>query len=88
MNKQSKKGKKEAILLVGSSERDANMFWATKFKQLDPFIYFETGNEKILITDKLEFDRAKQEAKVDRVIHKQKYGEERGIKNIKTPRCI
>ena len=88
MNKQSKKGKKEAILLVGSSERDANMYWATKFKQLDPFTLIEIDGKKFLITKELEFDRAKEQAKVDEVVNLREYGEERGIKNIKTDEII
>ena len=75
-----KENKREAILLVGSSEQDANMYWATKFKQLDPFIFIQTNNEKILITNGLEFDRAKQEAKVDRVMNIEAFGKKKGIK--------
>lgn len=61
-------GRDEAILIVASSEQDANLYWATGFWAPDPFIFAEIDGRKILVMSDLEVDRARTESKVDEVL--------------------
>jgi len=62
-----------AKLIISNSENDANMFYATKILIPDDFICLEKNNKKIIYVDDLEFNRAKKEARVDRVINYLRY---------------
>ncbi|MGH8058215.1 MAG: M24 family metallopeptidase, partial [Candidatus Entotheonellia bacterium] len=62
-----------AILFVAASERDANLFYATRFLAPDPFIFMQTASEKILLMNDLEIDRAKAQATVSRVLSSSEY---------------
>ncbi len=62
-----------AILFVTASERDANLFYATRFLAPDPFIFIQTASEKILLMNDLEIDRAKAQAAVSRVLSSSEY---------------
>jgi Xaa-Pro aminopeptidase len=57
-----------AILIVAASERDANLYYATRFLAPDSFVFLQTTTQKILLMSDLEIDRAKQQATVDLVI--------------------
>ena len=50
---------KKAKLLVASSEKSADMLYASGLFIPDDFIYFETEREKAVILSELEYDRAK-----------------------------
>ena len=58
----------EAVLMVASSEGDANMLYAVGFFVPDPFIFFQHKNAKYAVLSDLEIDRAKKQAQVDRVL--------------------
>ena len=58
----------QALLLVASSEGDANMLYAVGFFVPDPFIFFKHKNRKFAVMSDLEIDRAKKQARVDRVL--------------------
>lgn len=58
----------DALLLYGSSEQDANLFYATKMFVPDPFFFFQKKGKKFAVMSDLELDRAKAQADVDRVI--------------------
>jgi Xaa-Pro aminopeptidase len=58
----------EAILMVAPSEGDANMLYAVAFFVPDPFIFFQHKNVKYVVLSDLEVDRAKKQARVDRVL--------------------
>ena len=60
--------KHEAVLIVASSEGDANMLYAVGFFVPDPFIFFLHKKTKYAVMSDLEIDRAKQQADVDRVL--------------------
>jgi Xaa-Pro aminopeptidase len=60
--------KHEAILMVAPSEGDANMLYAVGFFVPDPFIFFQHKNVKYAVLSDLEIDRAKKQARVDRVL--------------------
>jgi Xaa-Pro aminopeptidase len=57
-----------AILIVTASERDANLYYATRFLAPDSFVFIQTATQKILLMSDLEIDRAKQQATVDVVL--------------------
>ena len=54
--------------MVGASDRDADLYYATRFRAPDPFVFLWTTHEKILLADGLEIDRARDQAHVDRVL--------------------
>lgn len=68
--------------MVASSERDADLYYATRFFAPDSLVLIQKGKKKILLTSDLEKDRAKKEAEVNEVfsttalakIYYEKYG--------------
>ena len=58
----------DALLMVGTSEKLADLYYATRFRAPDDFIFVWTQNEKLLLVNSLEVDRAREEADVDRVL--------------------
>src|SRR5437763_1092952 len=63
----------QAILLVSASEGDANMLYAVGFFVPDPFIFFQHKKTKSVVMSDLELDRAKKQARVDRVLSLSQY---------------
>ena len=58
----------DALLIVGDSERSADLYYATRFMAPDPFVFLWTANAKIMMVGNLEVDRARSEAQVDEVV--------------------
>jgi Xaa-Pro aminopeptidase len=58
----------KARLMVASSERDANMLYATGLFVPDAFIWFQVRGRTYAVLSDLEVDRAKKHARVDRVL--------------------
>ena len=58
----------DALLMIGSSERCANLFYATRFRAPDPFVFLWTPSEKLMLANNLEIDRARDQAYVNRVL--------------------
>ena len=58
----------DALLMIDSSERCANLFYATRFRAPDPFVFLWTSSEKIMLAHNLEIDRARDQACVNRVL--------------------
>lgn len=67
---------KETILLIGSSEKNLDMYYATKLQIPDPFVFIQINNRKFIVTGKLEVDRLKKEGKVDEVFCFEDYWDE------------
>ena len=63
----------DALLMIGSSERCANLFYATRFRAPDSFVFLWTSSEKIMLANNLEIDRARDQASVDRVLSYTQY---------------
>ncbi len=63
----------DTLLMVGTSEKSADLYYATRFRAPDDVIFIWTQNEKILLVNSLEFDRACEEADVDRVLQYKDY---------------
>jgi len=57
-----------AILIIDSSERNSDLYYATKFKVPDPVTYIEYKKESFLVLGDLEVDRGKKEANVTEII--------------------
>ena len=71
----------DALLMIGSSERCANLFYATRFRAPDPFVFLWTPSEKLMLANNLEIDRARDQACVNRVLpyaQYEKQAKERG----------
>jgi Xaa-Pro aminopeptidase len=60
--------KKEAFLIIDTSEENADLYYKTRFFVPDPVIYLEHDGEKILVLSDLEIDRGKKAATVDSVV--------------------
>jgi Xaa-Pro aminopeptidase len=58
----------QALLLVSASEGDSNMLYAAGFFVPDPFIFFRHKNKSHVVMSDLEIDRAKRQARADRVL--------------------
>ena len=65
----------DALLMIGSSERCANLFYATRFRAPDPFVFLWTPSEKLMLANNLEIDRARDQACVNRVLPYAQYEE-------------
>ncbi len=58
----------EAVLLIGSSETNPDIYYRTRFFVPDPCVYFEHAGERVLLLNDLELDRGRSEARVDLVL--------------------
>jgi Xaa-Pro aminopeptidase len=79
----------DSYLIVSESAHNADMYYATGFLAHDSFIYLNSGNEKLLISD-MELGRAQKESKVKEIIPISKYnlmGKLREKKDIDTAYC-
>jgi len=59
---------KQNLLIIASSEKDADLYYATRFIAPDLFAFTEIRGKKYLLINDLEFDRAKKQASVDKVV--------------------
>jgi Xaa-Pro aminopeptidase len=57
----------DAFLMVSESEHNADMYYVSGFLAYDSFIYLNSGNDLILVSD-MELGRAKKESEVHDVI--------------------
>ncbi|MDH3444384.1 MAG: Xaa-Pro peptidase family protein [Deltaproteobacteria bacterium] len=63
----------QTLLMVSASEGDSNMLYAAGFFVPDPFIFFEHKKTKFVVMSDLEIDRAKRQARADRVLSLSQY---------------
>ncbi len=61
-----------AFLMVSESEHNADMYYATGFLAYDSFIYYNSKNEKLLVSD-MELGRARKESRINDVLPTSKY---------------
>ena len=73
-----------AQLIVDSSEKNADLFYATQFRVPDPFIFVEYKGKSYVVMSDLELDRARREARVDRVLPLSRYAEKASLR-VKSP---
>lgn len=57
-----------ARLIIADSEKNANLYYATRFLAPDPFIFIQVDSRRLLVMSDLELDRAKAQSKVDEVL--------------------
>ncbi|KAB2947509.1 MAG: Xaa-Pro aminopeptidase [Candidatus Methanoperedens nitroreducens] len=62
----------QAFLMMSESEHNADMYYASGFLAYDSFIYLNSGNDLILVSD-MELGRAKKESKVKEVVPTSRY---------------
>ncbi|NJD51943.1 MAG: aminopeptidase P family protein [Candidatus Methanoperedens sp.] len=62
----------QAFLMMSESEHNADMYYASSFLAYDSFIYLNSGDDLILVSD-MELGRAKKESKVKEVIPTSRY---------------
>jgi Xaa-Pro aminopeptidase len=63
----------QALLMVSASEGDSNMLYAAGFFVPDPFIFFRHKNSSCVVMSDLEIDRAKRQARADRMLSLSQY---------------
>ena len=59
---------KQNLLIIASSEKDADLYYATRFIAPDAFTFIQIRGKKYILINDLEIDRAKKQARVDRVL--------------------
>ena len=59
--------KQQNLLIIASSEKDADLYYATRFIAPDPFVFVQIRRKKYILVSDLEIDRAKKQARVDGV---------------------
>jgi len=57
-----------ARLIIADSEKNANLYYATRFLAPDAFIFAQMDGQRVLVMSDLELDRAKAQAKVEEVL--------------------
>jgi len=57
-----------AKLIIADSEKNADLYYASRFLAPDPFIFAQVNGRRLLVMSDLEVDRAKAQAKVDEVL--------------------
>lgn len=73
---------KQAKLIISDSEKDSNMLYAAGIVVPDDFIYLEKNGKKTVYVDSLEFNRAKKEAKADKVANYLNYDKKADKNNL------
>ncbi len=63
----------DGLLMVGDSERNADLFWATGFRAPDPFIYLASPDNAWVVVKDLELDRAREEVRGAEVLAGSRY---------------
>ena len=58
----------DALLLIGASEHNADLQYASGFLAPDPFAYIQMPERTALIISELEIDRARSQARVNEVL--------------------
>src|SRR5262245_30552719 len=56
------------VLLYAVSESDADILYPTGFFAPDPFLFVQKGRTRLMVMSDLERDRARNQARVDRVL--------------------
>ena len=59
---------RRALFIYDSPEKNADLYYATRFRAPDAFIFFMVGRKKYAVLNDLEIDRARREARVDRIL--------------------
>lgn len=63
----------DALLIIAASENNSDLYYASGFLAPDDFIYFETAQERLLLANDLEIDRARAGSRADVVLSVSRY---------------
>jgi len=74
-----------AKLIIADSEKNANLYYATRFLAPDAFIFLLINGRKVMIMSDLEVDRAKSQAKVDDVLSYSKLAQQAKARGVAEP---
>ena len=77
-----------ARLIIADSEKNANLYYATRFLAPDPFIFAQVNGERILVMSDLELDRAKSQARVTEVLSYTKLSQQAKQRGVKEPTML
>lgn len=72
----------EALLLVGDSYTDPNMYYKTGFLAPDPFVYAELNGTSVVMISAMEKARAEKESRAEQVRSYDDYGYENLLKEL------
>jgi Xaa-Pro aminopeptidase len=78
----------DARLLIGASEADANIYYATRFFAPDPFVYVEVAGVTYVMVSDLELDRARSEAKADNVVAQSEWTKKARASGLDEPKLL
>lgn len=65
--------KRDTLLIIDSSEDNADLYYRTGFLVPDPVVFIEHRGERVLVLSDLELGRGKKEARVDSVLSLSEY---------------
>ncbi|MBI3011104.1 MAG: aminopeptidase P family protein [Candidatus Omnitrophica bacterium] len=74
-----------ARLIIADSEKNANLYYATRFLAPDPFIFVQINGRRIIVMSDLEVDRAKAQARVDEILSYTKLTQQAKRAGVKEP---
>lgn len=75
-------------LIIGCSEKNADLYYATRFIAPDDFIFAETRGKKYLLINDLEIDRARRESSADQVLSTSRLSKDYQTRYRKRPTLI
>lgn len=78
----------KARAIIADSERNADLYYLTRFLAPDAFIYLEVDGKKLCIMNDLEIDRAREQAQVDEVLSYTDVGKRAKEAGIERPTLI
>jgi len=74
-----------ARLIVADSEKNANLYYATRFLAPDPFIFVQVDGRRTMIMSDLELDRAKAQSTVEEVLSFSKLSKQAKARGVAEP---
>jgi Xaa-Pro aminopeptidase len=75
---------RSAELIIDTTEKNVDLYYATGFTAPDSYIYFKIGGKKYVMMNDLEIDRARKNAKVNSVLSFSEYAN-KAAKTCKDP---
>jgi Xaa-Pro aminopeptidase len=78
----------QARLIIGASETNADLYYATRFFAPDPFVYLKTADRSYVMVSDLELDRARCQARVDEVVAQSEWEKKAQRAGLKEPKLL
>ena len=77
-----------ARLIISDSEKNANLYYATRFLAPDSFIFAQINGRRLMVMSDLEIDRAKAQAQVDEVLSYTQLSKEAKQRGVEAPTML